>query len=168
MVAEKRRDEAELIYRDILDRKRKKYDGEPAATVAVTLQNIATLLSSQGRDDEAVPLLIEVREIFGKVLEPDNYRNAYPDLTLSRIYAGMGDYVAMEASAGRAKDILENAVPTGHAAREMAYCRHGEALIRLGYRAQGKAAIESAIANLAPQKKLPKLYLNECRAALDL
>jgi len=167
LVALKRHAEAEEIYREVLARKREKFAGKPAATIAVTLQNIATLLSRQGRDPEAVPLLFEVRDIFASVLEPGNYRNAYPDLTLSRIYARIGDYEAMAASASSARRILEASVPEGHPAREMAGCRHGEALLNLGQVEAGRALLKAAISRLEAQESLPAMYIDECRKAIE-
>ena len=163
----KKHAEAEVIYRDILQRRREKYGDKPNMSVAISLINLATSLSYLDRNQDAADALIEGRAIMVDNVAPGHFRLAFPDMTLAHIYEVLGDFDAMEMVARRALSILEPSMKRGTPVREVAQCRLGGALIQQGKKTEGHAEVQDAFDALKAANGPPHL-LEECQGYLDM
>ena len=128
------------------------------------LQNYATVLVWTDRPDEAVPIYERASAIFRESLPPDNYQRALPLLSLSGIYLDQGRATEAEVVSREALELLENALPAGHAITAVAACRVGRALTALGRATEATPFFDLAVATLAGESG-PAKYRHECLIA---
>lgn len=156
--------EAELRRLLALHRER---SGPLSAEVGSALQNLASNLKSQGRLDEAIPLLGEAHHVLVTALDAGHYLTAFPLLTRAEIELARSDFAPAERTSRRASEILAGALPDGHYARAVADCRVGRALVGLGRLEEGRPWIVSAAEAMAAAPATPAAYRDECLTALE-
>lgn len=156
---------AEALHRQILAVWRRK-QSEPGPQLADALQNLAVLLYEDGRAREAEPLLVEVRDIYDRLLEPTHYKRAFPRLTLASVQLAQDDYEGAERSAREASRILRGTFGAPVHVTAMADCRLARALAGSGRLDEARPLLESSVAVLARTNQPATRYEIECRGAL--
>ena len=158
---------AEALHRRLVEAGRRVH-GERHALVGDSLQNLATVVAQQGRLDEARALHEQAAAIYQARLTPDDYRRAFPSLSLSAIHLTQGRYDAAEAAARRALAILEGALPDDHFVTAVARCRVARALVGRGRLDEAVPLFDRASAPLVSTESVPA-YRTECLdAAISL
>ena len=156
---------AERVHRDILATWRSK-EGSRDRRVADALQNLAVVLHEGGALAEAEAHLLEAREIYDAVLEPDHFVRAYPRLTLASVRIDRGDYRGAERVVREAVGILESTLPDSSYVIAAARCRLGRALAGRGRRSEARDLLEGGVETLAHTAQPSARYEVECRRAL--
>lgn len=135
-------DDAERIYREILERSQRKL-GTNNQTIANSYQNLATALTRQGRYEESIPLHKKAVEIYDAVLLGDHYIASFPRMSLAYAQIQLGEFPAAEAAAREALDVLRKTMPESWIAG-VAQCLVGVALEGQGLVQQGAEQISAS------------------------
>ncbi len=130
-------------------------------SVAGYLQNHATVLVRLGRLDDARDRYERAAGVYRQALGRDNYARALPLLSLSGLHLTARRAAAAEAAAREALDILNTALPAGHAITAVADCRVARAQVALGRGGAAAEAFARAVPPLVTATTVPE-YRREC------
>jgi tetratricopeptide (TPR) repeat protein len=151
---------AEKIHRELLQRRIAK-NGPSHRSVGDSYQNLAGVITKQGRYDESVPLHRKAYDIYKSVLNDDNYMIAFPLLSISYAELQRARGAAAETAAREALSRFEASVP-GTFLEGVARCLVGLSLEQQGSVEEGSALVDASH-DLMKTGSIPDPYPALCR-----
>ena len=150
----------EEIHRELLERRIAK-NGPSHRSVGDSYQNLAGVITKQGRYDESVPLHRKAYDIYKSVLNDDNYMIAFPLLSISYAELQRARGAAAETAAREALSRFEASVP-GTFLEGVARCLVGLSLEQQGKVEEGSALVDASH-DLMNTGSIPDPYPALCR-----
>jgi len=153
-------EKAERLYRQLLERQIAK-NGLIHRFVGDSYQNLAKVVTTQGRYGESIPLHRKAYDVYKSVLNNDHYIIAFPLLSISFAQLQLENGPEAELTAREALSRFEVAVP-GSFLEGVAKCLLGLALEKQGRINEGNALV-SASHELMQNGSIPDPYPELCR-----
>jgi tetratricopeptide (TPR) repeat protein len=153
---------AERLHRDLLARQISK-QGLVHESVGDSYQNLAGAITHQGRFEESIPLHRKAYEIFGSVMNEDNYKIALPLLSIAYAELQLTNAIAAEEAAREALGRFESTAP-GTVLEGVALCLVGLALEQQGQVSEGSDLVLRSHPLLGTSRA-PEPYPKLCRLA---
>ena len=161
-----RYDEAEPLFRDLLDRRRRRYGPDDAET-ASGLNNLAVLLSRTGRVGEARPLYDEALRVYRAALPEGHYLPGFVLLSIAQDDLTEGRDREAEARSREARALLLRTFPPEHLAVAIADQRIGRALAGQGRQREAEPYLVRAYRHLTARGVVQEdTYTRQTRDAL--
>jgi serine/threonine-protein kinase len=157
-------DKAVRILREILDDGIAQY-GATSPQVATSHQNLAAGLIRQGHLEEADAEAVQAQRIYASGMPSGSLMVAFPLLTRAEIALTREDFDGGRRLARQAAAALRGRVAVTHPGAIMADCRIGRAEAGLGYLAEARAMLDSALQRLERLPSSSAQHLAECRGA---
>jgi tetratricopeptide (TPR) repeat protein len=122
--------------------------GEPRSELALTLNNLATVLFLQGEQTRAESLALEAYELSRKTLGENHLYTAYPLGTLAEIYYRQQNYPKARETIEHTMEIQQRALAGEHLDLVRSRVMLGKIVMRAGNLAEAEAIFRDALAKL--------------------
>ncbi len=156
---------AEAAHRRILEIRLRRFGTRQHVDVGRSLQNLAAVLTRQGRYLEAGDLASEAEGIFAGHFGDGHFSVAFALITHAETWLQLGDGAQAEPLARRAETILFETFGEGYPT-SAARCRVGRALHLRGFDEESKRVMSSALEVMDGVEGVPAREVSLCSSAL--